>query len=221
MSLHIRGLEDLKSPTPTGTQIKLPDFAPSEISQSATIIISYPDGTTETATAGDDGTVTPAYVTIKNGYNHFHYSHTMGFGGHSSTSTGEFDIYGQPNYYPLKPWTYKEVIERALELCEPRIWNKRAGDYIVPPRFNFRYNDPNDAHEIDVFDNLAPEFTFTRCTLRELLQEIGGALNKEPRLDENDNVYFVDFGGKELATFLSAKTNTVKPFLKINRYPRR
>lgn len=217
LHLHIQGLENLKSPTPTGTQIKIPDFAPVETgTQNATITISYSNGTTQTATAGDDGTVTPAYVTVKNGYNHFHYSHTMAFGGQSSTSTGEFDIYGQPNYYPLKPWTYKEVIERALELCEPRIWNKTTGDYVVPPRFNFRYNDPNDAHEIDVFDNLAPEFTFTRCTLRELLQEIGGALNKEPRLDENDNVYFVDFGGTELATFLSAKTNTVKP---LNQYP--
>lgn len=165
------------------------------------------------------GTVSQS-VSISSGANVFEYEYSYSYNLHgadaSVTQKSTFTIYGQPNYYPLKPWTYKEVIERALELCEPRIWNKTTGDYIVPPRFTFRYNDPNDAHEIDVFDNLAPEFTFTRCTLRELLQEIGGALNKEPRLDENDNVYFVDFGGKELATFLSAKTNTVKP---LNEYP--
>lgn len=165
------------------------------------------------------GTVSQS-VSISSGANVFEYEYSYSYNLHgadvSVTQKSTFTIYGQPNYYPLKPWTYKEVIERALELCEPRIWNKGAGDYIVPPRFTFRYNDPNDAHEIDVFDNLAPEFTFTRCTLRELLQEIGGALNKEPRLDENDNVYFVDFGGKEMATFLSAKTNTVKP---LNQYP--
>lgn len=165
------------------------------------------------------GTVSQS-VSISSGANVFEYEYSYSYNLHgadvSVTQKSTFTIYGQPNYYPLKPWTYKEVIERALELCEPRIWNKTTEEYVVPPRFTFRYNDPNDAHEIDVFDNLAPEFTFTRCTLRELLQEIGGALNKEPRLDENDNVYFVDFGGTELATFLSAKTNTVKP---LNEYP--
>ena len=249
------------------------------------------------------GTVSQS-VSISSGANVFEYEYSYSYNLHgadvSVTQKSTFTIYGQPNYCPLKPWTYKEVIERALELCEPLIWDFGAtkiqtqnqsmeislsgnppsfsetgtitggiissavilnkaefiragirigitytdttytvtasanstpvpiltaqikitvqsqGDYVVPPRFTFRYNDPNDAHEIDVFDNLAPEFTFTRCTLRELLQEIGGALNKEPRLDENDNVYFVDFGGTELATFLSAKTNTVKP---LNQYP--
>lgn len=264
-------------------------------------VVQYPDGTSENFNyAGNDPLASPGSFMPKSGINRITWTSTIQNGGYYL----KYDtyIYGQPNYYPLKPWTYKEVIERALELCEPRIWNKTAtrteartqsvtvyptgttgrrtfsetiavtdgtvesisitntseliplgiiasasvrpggfsingtapevgyasyiidvsytvsmiGDYIVPPRFNFRYNDPNDAHEIDVFDNLAPEFTFTRCTLRELLQEIGGALNKEPRLDENDNVYFVDFGGKELATFLSVKTNTVKP---LNEYP--
>lgn len=178
-------------------------------------VVQYPDGTSENFNyAGNDPLASPGSFMPKSGINRITWTSTIQNGGYYL----KYDtyIYGQPNYYPLKPWTYKEVIERALELCEPRIWNKTTEDYVVAPRFTFRYNDPNDAHEIDVFDNLAPEFTFTRCTLRELLQEIGGALNKEPRLDENDNVYFVDFGGKELATFLSAKTNTVKP---LNQYP--
>ena len=178
-------------------------------------VVQYPDGTSENFNyAGNDPLASPGSFMPKSGINRITWTSTIQNGNYRL----KYDtyIYGQPNYYPLKPWTYKEVIERALELCEPRIWNKTREDYVVPPRFTFRYNDPNDAHEIDVFDNLAPEFTFTRCTLRELLQEIGGALNKEPRLDENDNVYFVDFGGKELATFLSAKTNTVKP---LNQYP--
>ena len=178
-------------------------------------VVQYPDGTSENFNyAGNDPLASPGSFMPKSGINKITWTSTIQNGNYYL----KYDtyIYGQPNYYPLKPWTYKEVIERALELCEPRIWNKRTGDYVVPPRFTFRYNDPNDEHETDVFDNLAPEFTFTRCTLRELLQEIGGALNKEPRLDENDNVYFVDFGGTELATFLSAKTNTVKP---LNQYP--
>lgn len=218
--------DNFKSPIPATSSVAFPsasfvyqnltDITPSEMGYiNLEAVVQYPDGTTETFSyTGNDSLAVPGSFTPKTGLNKITWTSTIQNGGYYL----KYDtyIYGQPNYYPLKPWTYKEVIERALELCEPRIWNKRAGDYIVPPRFIFRYNDPNDAHEIDVFDNLAPEFTFTRCTLRELLQEIGGALNKEPRLDENDNVYFVDFGGKEMATFLSAKTNTVKP---LNQYP--
>ena len=224
--------DDNKTPYAISDLFNLPNITP--FSYSGTGMIDYQQTIKVTLTNSKNQSGTVVYnntstsftgtvnqsVSISSGANVFEYEYSYSYNLHgadvSVTQKSTFTIYGQPNYYPLKPWTYKEVIERALELCEPRIWNKRAGDYIVPPRFTFRYNDPNDAHEIDVFDNLAPEFTFTRCTLRELLQEIGGALNKEPRLDENDNVYFVDFGGKELATFLSAKTNTVKP---LNQYP--
>ena len=224
--------DDNKTPYAISDLFNLPNITP--FSYSGTGMIDYQQTIKVTLTNSKNQSGTVVYnntstsftgtvsqsVSISSGANVFEYEYSYSYNLHgadvSVTQKSTFTIYGQPNYYPLKPWTYKEVIERALELCEPRIWNKRAGDYIVPPRFTFRYNDPNDAHEIDVFDNLAPEFTFTRCTLRELLQEIGGALNKEPRLDENDNVYFVDFGGTETATFLSAKTNTVKP---LNQYP--
>lgn len=231
-SVDILFTDDNKTPYAISDLFKLPNITP--FSYSGTGMIDYQQTIKVTLTNSKNQSGTVVYnntstsftgtvnqsVSISSGANVFEYEYSYSYNLHgadvSVTQKSTFTIYGQPNYYPLKPWTYKEVIERALELCEPRIWNKTTGDYVVPPRFTFRYNDPNDAHEIDVFDNLAPEFTFTRCTLRELLQEIGGALNKEPRLDENDNVYFVDFGGKELATFLSAKTNTVKP---LNEYP--
>lgn len=222
---NLVGLSNIKTPVLIGESVTLPYPNPSDVSGSSSrysgnVTITFGDGTSESiAVLPTGGLANGGTFMAKSGLNLIHYDYEI-FDSAGGTTTipyyGDITIYSQPNYYPLKPWTYKEVIERALELCEPRIWNKRTGDYVVPPRFTFRYNDPNDAHEIDVFDNLAPEFTFTRCTLRELLQEIGGALNKEPRLDENDNVYFVDFGGKELATFLSAKTNTVKP---LNQYP--
>lgn len=222
---NLVGLSNIKTPVLIGESVTLPYPNPSDVSGSSSrysgnVTITFGDGTSESiAVLPTGGLANGGTFMAKSGLNLIHYDYEIFDSAGGTTSIpyyGDITIYSQPNYYPLKPWTYKEVIERALELCEPRIWNKKTGDYIVPPRFNFRYNDPNDAHEIDVFDNLAPEFTFTRCTLRELLQEIGGALNKEPRLDENDNVYFVDFGGKELATFLSAKTNTVKP---LNQYP--
>ena len=231
-SVDILFTDDNKTPYAISDLFKLPNITP--FSYSGTGMIDYQQTIKVTLTNSKNQSGTVVYndtstsftgtvsqsVSISSGANVFEYEYSYSYNLHgadvSVTQKSTFTIYGQPNYYPLKPWTYKEVIERALELCEPRIWNKRAEDYVVAPRFTFRYNDPSDAHEIDVFDNLAPEFTFTRCTLRELLQEIGGALNKEPRLDENDNVYFVDFGGKEMATFLSAKTNTVKP---LNQYP--
>lgn len=308
--------DDNKTPYVISDLFNLPNITP--FSYSGTGMIDYQQTIKVTLTNSKNQSGTVVYnntstsftgtvnqsVSISSGANVFEYEYSYSYNLHgadvSVTQKSTFTIYGQPNYCPLKPWTYKEVIERALELCEPLIWDFGAtkiqtqnqsmeislsgnppsfsetgtitggiissavilnkaefiragirvgitytdttytvtasanstpvpiltaqikitvqsqGDYVVPPRFTFRYNDPNDAHEIDVFDNLAPEFTFTRCTLRELLQEIGGALNKEPRLDENDNVYFVDFGGTELATFLSAKTNTVKP---LNQYP--
>lgn len=308
--------DDNKTPYTISDLFNLPNITP--YSYSGTGMIDYQQTIKVTLTNSKNQSGTIVYnntstsftgtvsqsVSISSGANVFEYEYSYSYNLHgtdvSVTQKSTFTIYGQTNYYPLKPWTYKEVIERALELCEPLIWDFGAtkiqtqnqsmeislngnppsfsetgtitggiissavilnkaefiragirigitytdttytvtasanstpvpiltaqikitvqsqGDYVVPPRFTFRYNDPNNAHEIDVFDNLAPEFTFTRCTLRELLQEIGGALNKEPRLDENDNVYFVDFGGKELATFLSAKTNTVKP---LNEYP--
>ena len=306
---NLVGLSNIKTPVLIGESVTLPYPNPSDVSGSSSrysgnVTITFGDGTSESiAVLPTGGLANGGTFMAKSGLNLIHYDYEI-FDSAGGTTTipyyGDITIYGQPNYYPLKPWTYLDVINRALELCEPLIWDSGAtkiqtqnqsmeislsgnppsfsetgtitggiissavilnkaefiragirigitytdttytvtasanstpvpiltaqikitvqsqGDYVVPPRFTFRYNDPNDAHEIDVFDNLAPEFTFTRCTLRELLQEIGGALNKEPRLDENDNVYFVDFGGKEMATFLSAKTNTVKP---LNQYP--
>ena len=289
------------SPVLTGDKIYFPQLKEQQVgNQGGTITVSFSDGTTSSATINNDGTISPEYVIAKNGINNFYYNWGSSYAGVDSSATGEFDIWAQPNYYPLKPWTYIDVINRALELCEPLIWDFGAtkiqtqnqsmeislsgnppsfsetgtitggiissavilnkaefiragirigitytdttytvtasanstpvpiltaqikitvqsqGDYVVPPRFTFRYNDPNNAQEVALFNSFAPEFTFTRCTLRELLQTIGGAIHKEPRLDESNNIYFVDFGGQELAQFTNSKTGAVQP---LNEYP--
>lgn len=294
LRLRLIGLDTLKSPVSTGTQLKIP-YLPDPVrgSESGTVKITQSDGTTITATINADGTISPEYVTIKNGLNTLSYDETLSVPSQPDVkNTADIDIYGQPNRYPLKPWTYKEVINRALELVEPLVWDESAtreetqetsmmvtlsgnppsfsntgsisrgkitsavitnrevflqygirilisytdttytvtasapsgtitpilsaqieltveqtGNYVVPPRFKFRYMDENDAHEIAIFDGLAPEFTFTRCTLRELLQTIGGAIHREPRLDENNAIYFVPLGGAEVATYRSRKEN--------------
>ena len=224
--------DDNKTPYAISDLFNLPNIAPfsysgpgiTDYQQTIKVTLTNSKNQSGTVVYNDTstsftGTVNQS-VSISSGANVFQYEYSYSFVAegipNNFTQKSTFTIYGQPNYYPLKPWTYKEVIERALELCEPRIWNKTTEDYVVPPRFTFRYNDPNNAQEVALFNSFAPEFTFTRCTLRELLQTIGGAIHKEPRLDENNNIYFVDFGGQELAQFTNSKTGAVQP---LNEYP--
>lgn len=89
------------------------------------------------------------------------------------------------NKLPLKPWTITSVINRLLDLCEPL----RKGE---KPRF--RLNGMDDlgniipeglagAGQAAQFDKItAPQFSLTRQTLRECLQEIGKVIHGEPRL---------------------------------------
>lgn len=75
------------------------------------------------------------------------------------------------NHLPLKKWTITDVINRTLDLAEPI----RLGE---TPRF--KLNEEQAA----MFDNvLAPQFSFTKQTLRECLQECGKVIHGEPRLD--------------------------------------
>lgn len=294
--------ESFKTPVSTQTELVLPsinfvyqnltEWKPSEMGTcDINVTVDYPDGTSDSFEYhGNDSSTSAGTFAVKTGLNKITWVSTIQNGGYYLKY--ETYIYGQPNKYPLKPWTYKEVINRALELVEPLVWDESAtreetqetsmmvtlsgnppsfsntgsisrgtitsavitnrsvflqygirilishtdttytvtasapagtiapilaaeieltieqtGDYVVPPRFKFRYMDENDAHEIAIFDGLAPEFTFTRCTLRELLQTIGGAIHREPRLDENNAIYFVPLGGAEVATYRSRKEN--------------
>lgn len=79
------------------------------------------------------------------------------------------------NKLPLKKWTIKDVIDRLLDIAEPI----RQGETL-----RFKLN-PEQAAK---FDNIiAPQFSFTKQTLRECLQAIGGVVHGEPRLNiKND-----------------------------------
>ncbi len=108
------------------------------------------------------------------------------------------------NHLPLKKWSITDVINRTLALAEPL----RKGEC---PRFKLNgmradgtiITDDNK-HEDEVvgqaarFDKiLAPQFSFTKQTLRECLQEIGKVIHGEPRLsiqkDENGYFYEVSY----------------------------
>lgn len=123
------------------------------------------------------------------------------------------------NQYPLKKMTIKEVIERLLAIVEP-LMVYRNGEYVKPPRFKFGYkyydesksyeeNSEAGKEEYNLFNQVSPEFTFTRCTLREQLQEIGKFIHAEPRLiqreinGERALVWIYDrYGERELATYV-------------------
>lgn len=101
------------------------------------------------------------------------------------------------NYYPLKQWTITDVINRLLDLAEPLRQGER-------PRFILQGIDPSTGaiqanSQAARFDKiLAPQFSFTKQTLRECLKEIGGVVHGEPRLDiaqdsEGNYYYEVSF----------------------------
>lgn len=299
---------DNKTPLITGTQMSLPDIVPYEntsgiIDYTQTIKVFLTNAFTSfiekeiysNTTTNHTGTV-PGTIEIYSGINILTYTYTVSFtaGGRPTTFNykSSFTIYGQPNYYPLKPWTIKEVIDRALELTEPLIWDKSAKNYVVPPRFHFDYKTKQtttatetvqarisadnplaptfyknvdfteghiigakvtstppkvsatvaftgdsytvtgsainvgdyeigveityaDGEEVELFEQNSPEFTFTRATLRELLQAIGGYIHAEPRL-KGDTIVFDRYGGQELARYYDVNKKEITDLKEYN-----
>nr|DAR50623.1 MAG TPA: hypothetical protein [Caudoviricetes sp.] len=103
------------------------------------------------------------------------------------------------NRYPAKKWTITDVINRCFALIEPQT----LGNY---PRFRLQgvsydtdgnplttYEAGSQAEEFEKI--LAPEFAFTKMTLREQLKQVGGFIHAEPRIsafktDNKGNEYF-------------------------------
>ena len=74
-----------------------------------------------------------------------------------------------------------------LDLAEP-IFHGEA------PRYTF------NAAQAEKYDQIyAPEFSMTQCTLREQLKVIGGYIHAEPRLLENDEIVFEEYGNTEIS----------------------
>lgn len=86
------------------------------------------------------------------------------------------------NKLPLKEWTITDVINRTLDLAEPL----RKGE-----KSRFILN----SEQAELFDKvLAPQFSFTKQTLRECLQEVGKVIHGEPRLSiqQNEDGYYYE-----------------------------
>lgn len=88
------------------------------------------------------------------------------------------------NKLPLKPWTILSVVERILDIAEP-VYSEGVSSTVAHPRYIV---DPDQRDWLEYADaqkkalRLAPEFTMTRCTLREQLKIVGSFIHAEPRL---------------------------------------
>lgn len=93
------------------------------------------------------------------------------------------------NHLPLKQWTITSVINRLLDIAEPlrkgekprfRLNGMRADGTMITPDNVQEGEEVGQAYKFDSV--LSPEFSFTKQTLRECLQEIGRFIHGEPRL---------------------------------------
>ena len=129
---------------------------------------------------------------------------------HATGSVGGFSDGGSISYTfivienrnPLKQWTITDVCNRLFAIAEPL----RRGE---KPRFYLQGVEPvtgdvaagSQAEKYEKI--LAPQFSFTKQTLRECLQQIGGVVHGEPRAkavkDSAGNWYyeisFDEYGG--------------------------
>ena len=102
------------------------------------------------------------------------------------------------NKLPLKKWTITDVMNRCFDLIEPLKYGEK-------PRFRFQGQNYDDTtgnpttkaqgSQAAKYDQiLAPEYAFTRQTLKEMLDDVGGYIHAVPkvtrRVAEGGEVWF-------------------------------
>ena len=100
--------------------------------------------------------------------------------GGNSIGYANFVISAVPDITGIKTISVTDTVNRLLSICE----TKRKGE---SARFSF-----NTAQATKFSEMKCPEFSFTRSTLRECLDQVAGAYNSITRL-EDDVVYFDEF----------------------------
>lgn len=96
------------------------------------------------------------------------------------------------NYDPLPRWNIASVVDRLLDLAIPHLENEQ-------PRYKL-----NDVQKAAFAKIEAPEFAFSKCTLKEALDQIGGFIHGVPRLKGN-TIYFDMLGGTTPAALADPK----------------
>lgn len=107
-----------------------------------------------------------------------------------------------PNRNPLKKWTITDVVTRCCELAEPLFGTETPRFSMDGVTYNANTGDVNaytaNSQAAKYDKVIAPEFSMTKSTLREQLQQVGGHIHAEPRLD-NGKIYFDEYGGTEMS----------------------
>ena len=130
----------------------------------------------------------PFTVTLKAATYELEYLDTWdGASGASYQASAVYNFVALQNYEGLPFYTITDVVNRVLNLAEPHLKS-------VSPRFTF-----NEAQAQEYSTVEAPEFAFTKNTLKEILNEIGGYIHAIPRL-KGTEIYFDKLGqGGEFA----------------------
>lgn len=118
--------------------------------------------------------------------------------------TGTFFYYlnGVVNRKPLKKWTITDVVTRCCELAEPLLNTETPRFAMDGVSYDATTGDINaytENSQAAKYDKvIAPEFSMTKSTLREQLQQVGGFIHAEPRLVAG-KIYFDKYGGTEMS----------------------
>lgn len=145
----------------------------------ANITITRPDNTVDKISSTNEGgggggqytfMAVGTYILRYSGYNVYQFTNGDNVAHRDVPYSFYYTIAVVENKRPLKRWTVTDVINRLLDLAEPL----RKGE-----TSRFRLN----AEQAEKFDKIiSPEFSFTKQTLRECLQEVGKFIHGEPRL---------------------------------------
>lgn len=113
-----------------------------------------------------------------------------------------YNLNSVTNRKPLKKWTVTDVVTRCCELAEPLLSTETPRfamdgvSYDVTTGDINAYTANSQAAKYDKV--IAPEFSMTKSTLREQLQQVGGFIHAEPRLVDG-KIYFDKYGGTEMS----------------------
>lgn len=182
------------------------------------IVVTYPDGHTEIGQEEVLLNQSGAYKIQYSGQNYADYRYP-------DSDTPQYDNYKffynfivVENRLPLKKYTITDVINRTLAIAEPirkgerprfRLNGMRADGTIITEK---NKREGEEVGQAALFDTIiAPQFSFTKQTLRECLKEVGGVIHGEPRLkikkDENGYYFEVlyDMYGEDKPAFIATR----------------
>lgn len=116
------------------------------------------------------------------------------------------------NRLPLKKWTITDVVNRCFDLIEPLTYGQKPRFRLQGQNYDNTTGNPTtvvSGSQADKYSSiLAPEYAFTRQTLKEMLTDVCGYIHAVPRVtgkltdnygDEYWNVIFDEYGSTQVS----------------------